>query len=112
MGLTPLVCIARDYITGKNLENIRLWKTVFELSDNETQHLPGYLSLVPRMPVLLTENVATEFGHSNGTRGIFYQLVYEESSMDVHLHDTNFPANIKFITHPKYAFCEILRLQV
>ena len=103
MGLTPLVCIAQVYMNGKNIENIRLRKKVLELPDNKTEHLPGYLSLVPCMPVLLTENVATELGLSNGTRGMFRQLVYEESWVDVHLHDTNFPANTKFITHPKYA---------
>ena len=40
------------YMNGKEIENIRLWKTVLELPDNKTEHLPGYLSLVPCMPVL------------------------------------------------------------
>ena len=58
------------------------------------------------MPVLLTENLATELGLSNGTRGIFRQLVYEESSVDVQFHDTTFPKNTKFIMQPKYALVE------
>lgn len=106
MGLTPIVCIAQDYMSGKSIENMLLRKTILELPDNKTEHLPGYLPLVPGMPILLTENVATELGLSNGTRGIFRQLVYEQSSVDAQLHDTKFPANTKFITHPKYALVE------
>ncbi|CAF3616432.1 unnamed protein product [Rotaria socialis] len=58
------------------------------------------------MPVLLTENVARELGLSNGTCGIYHQLVYEESSADIQFHDKNFPTNIKFITQLKYALVE------
>ncbi|CAF3692143.1 unnamed protein product, partial [Rotaria socialis] len=46
---------------------------------------------------------ATELGLSNGTRGIFRQLVYEETSADTQFQDKNFPTNTKFITQPKYA---------
>ncbi|CAF4216990.1 unnamed protein product, partial [Rotaria magnacalcarata] len=77
-----------------------------ELPANKTEHLPGYLPVVPGMPVLLTENMATELGLSNGTRGIFRQLVYEESSADIQFQDKNFPTNTKFITQPKYALVE------
>ncbi|CAF4124986.1 unnamed protein product, partial [Rotaria sordida] len=45
-------------------------------------------------------------GLSNGTRGIFRQLVYDESSEDVRYQDKNFPPNTKFITQPKYALVE------
>ncbi|CAF4619295.1 unnamed protein product, partial [Rotaria sp. Silwood2] len=79
MGLTPIVCIAQDYIQGKPVDDLRLRKAILELPDNKTEHLPGYLPLVPGMPVLLTENIAAERGLSNGTRGIFRQLVYDES---------------------------------
>ncbi|CAF1353016.1 unnamed protein product [Rotaria sordida] len=58
------------------------------------------------MPVLLTENIATELGLSNGTRGIFHQLVYDESPEDVRYQDKNFPPNTKFITQPKYALVQ------
>ncbi|CAF3379432.1 unnamed protein product [Rotaria socialis] len=86
MGLRPMVCVAQDYFQGK--------------------HLSAYLLLVPGMPVLLTENVARELGLSNGTCGIYHQLVYEESSADIQFHDKNFPTNIKFITQLKYALVE------
>ena len=106
MGVTPTVCIAQDCIQGKNIEDSRLRKVFLELPDNRTEYLPGYLPLVSGMPVLLTENIATELGLSNGTRGIFRQLVYDKCSVDVQFNDKNFPANTKFITHPKYALVE------
>ncbi|CAM4955810.1 unnamed protein product [Rotaria socialis] len=106
MGLRPMVCVAQDYFQGKIIDDLRLRKTILELPDNKTEHLPGYLPLVPGVPVLLTENVATELGLSNGTRGIFHQLVYEESSADIQFQDKNFPTNTKFITQPKYALVE------
>ncbi|CAF1373807.1 unnamed protein product [Rotaria sordida] len=106
MGLTPIVCIAQDYIQGKIVDDLQLRQAILELPDNKTEHLPGYLPLVPGMPVLLTENVASELGLSNGTRGIFHQLVYDESPEDVRYHNQNFPPNTKFITQPKYALVE------
>jgi ATP-dependent exoDNAse (exonuclease V) alpha subunit len=108
MNLTPIVCVAQDYIKGKIIDDSRLRKPILELPDNKTEHLPGYLPLVPGMPILLTENVATELGLSNGTRGIFRQLVYEESSENVWFNETVFPKNTKFITQPKYALVEFL----
>ncbi|CAF4567013.1 unnamed protein product [Rotaria sp. Silwood2] len=106
MRLRPMVCVAQDYFQGTIIEDLRLRKAILEVPDNKTEHLPGYLPLVPGMPVLLTENVATELGLSNGTRGIFHQLVYEESSVHAQFQDKNFPANTKFITQPKYALVE------
>ncbi|CAF1212097.1 unnamed protein product [Rotaria magnacalcarata] len=87
-------------------ESDRLRKAILELPDNKTEHLPGYLSLVPGMPVLLTENIAIELGLSNGTRGIFRQLVYDEFCEDVQFDVTVFPKHTKFLTRPKYALIE------
>ena len=106
MGLTPIVCIVQDYIQGRSVDDLRLRKAILELPDNKTEHLPGYLPFVPGMLVLLTANIATELGLSNGTRGIFRQLVYDEPSEDVRYHDQNFPPNTKFITQPKYTLVE------
>jgi len=106
MRVIPTVCVAQDYVKGMLIDDFRLRKAVLELPDNRTEHLPGYLPLVPDMPVLLTENIATELGLSNGTRGIFRQLVYDESTDDNQLHDTIFPQNTKFIMQPKYALVE------
>ncbi|CAF2704684.1 unnamed protein product [Rotaria sp. Silwood2] len=106
MVLTPIVCIAQGYIQGKPVDDLRVRKAILELPDNKTEHLPGYLPLVPGMPVLLTENVATELGLSKGTRGIFHQLVYDKPPEGDRYHDKNFPSNTKFITQPKYALVE------
>ncbi|CAF4598996.1 unnamed protein product [Rotaria socialis] len=106
MGLRPMVCVAQDCFQRKIIDDLRLRKTTLELPDNKTEHLPGYLPVVPGRPVLLTENVSTELGLSNGTREIFHRLVYEESSADIQFQDKNFPTNTKFVTQPKYALVE------
>ena len=106
MGIRPIVCVAQDYIRNTAIYDSRLRKAILELPDNKTEHLPGYLPLVPGMPVLLTENIATELGLSNGTRGIFRQLIYDEVSDDVRFDETVFPKHTKFITRPKYALVE------
>ncbi|CAF4311515.1 unnamed protein product, partial [Rotaria sordida] len=49
LGLTPIVCIAQDYIQGKTVDDLRLRQAILELPDNKTEHLPGYLPLVPGM---------------------------------------------------------------
>ncbi|CAF4330939.1 unnamed protein product, partial [Rotaria sordida] len=59
--------------------------------NNKTESLPGYLPLVPEMPVLLTDNVATELGLSNGIKGIFRQIVYEELDTSLTYTNTKFP---------------------
>ena len=106
MGIRPIVCVAQDYIKNSSITDPKLRKAILELSDNKTEHLPGYLPLVPGMPVLLTENIATELGLSNGTRGIFRQLVYEENSDQVPLDETVFSKHTKFVVYPKYALVE------
>ncbi|CAF1299080.1 unnamed protein product [Rotaria sp. Silwood1] len=105
-GKSQLIRAITKYFQEKPVDDLRLRKAILELPDNKTEHLPGYLPLVPGMPVLLTENIATELGLSNGTRGIFRQLVYDESPEDVRYQDKNFPPNTKFITQSKYALVE------
>ena len=106
MGVRPVICVAKDYIKNAAVEDTRLRKALLDLPDNKTEHLPSYLPLVPGMPVLLTCNIATELGLSNGTRGIFRQLVYDDSDDDVRFSDPLFPQHSKFVTHPKYALVE------
>ncbi|CAM4822210.1 unnamed protein product [Rotaria magnacalcarata] len=106
MKLRPIICVAQDYVRNAAISDVRLRKAILELPDNKTEHLPGYLPLVPGMPVLLTENIATELGLSNGTRGIFRQLVYDEVCDNIQFDETIFPKHTKFITHPKYALVE------
>jgi ATP-dependent exoDNAse (exonuclease V) alpha subunit len=112
MGLRPVLCVAQDYVRGKTIDNSKLREAILQLPDNKTEHLPGYLPLVPGMPVLLTENIATELGLSNGTKGIFRQLVYDNSASTVGFNDTIFPENTKVITQPKYALVDFPNCKV
>ncbi|CAF2837397.1 unnamed protein product, partial [Rotaria sp. Silwood2] len=103
MAVRPIVCLTQNYVKGTRIEDSQLRKAILELPDSKTEHLPGYLPLVPGMPILLKENVATELGLCNGTRGIFRQLVYDELSDNIQFDKTVFPKHTKFITQPKYA---------
>ncbi|CAF4668380.1 unnamed protein product, partial [Rotaria socialis] len=79
-GRSPTVVIATDTIKAKkHIDLPDLTIRLLALSDNKTEHLPGYLPLVPGMPVLLQENIACEIGLSNGTLGIFHELIYDET---------------------------------
>ena len=73
MGHPPMVCAAQDTCKGKAIEDPILRKKLLELSDSKTEHLPGLLPFVPGMPVILTQNIATELGLINGINGIFRQ---------------------------------------
>ena len=106
MGLRPVICVAQDYIKNVVVDEPRLRKALLDLPDNKTEHLPSYLPLVPGMPVLLTCNIATELGLSNGTRGIFRQLVYDDVDDEVRFSDPLFPQHTKFVIRPKYALVE------
>lgn len=112
LGLQPVVCVAEDYVAGKLIDNLRLRETILGLPDNKTEHLPGYLPLVPGMPVLLTENIATELGLSNGTKGIFRQLVFDNSSNICDFAKKIFPDNTRFITKLKYALVEFPKCKI
>ena len=90
MGRAPIVYITEYYILGENTEDSRLCKTILELPDNRTVHIPGKLPLVPGMLVLLTEKDTTELGFSHGTGEILRQLVHEQTSVDVQIHEKNF----------------------
>ncbi|CAF1347250.1 unnamed protein product [Rotaria sp. Silwood1] len=70
-GQAPMVCVSQDTCKGKPIEDPRLIKKLLELSDSKTEHLPALLSLVPGMPVILTQNIAIELGLINGMNGIF-----------------------------------------
>jgi hypothetical protein len=89
-----VVCLAQDKTKSKIIDehNLhRLRRFLLSLPDNKTESLPGYLPLVPGMPVLLTDNIASELGLSNGTKGIFRKIIYEELDT-IHGHtDAKFP---------------------
>ncbi|CAF1371764.1 unnamed protein product [Adineta ricciae] len=82
--------------------------------NNKTELLPGLLPFVPNMPVLLTDNIACELGLSNGTQGIFRELVYDDQQEpgDFKIKSDVFPSNTIYIRKPLYALVEINTSQV
>ena len=80
----------------------------------KTELLPGFLPLVPNMPVLLTDNIACELGLSNGTQGIFREVVYDDQEDPVTFNMSNaiFPLNTIYVRKPLYALVEINSSQV
>jgi len=111
---SPTVVIAKDTIRAKKgIDLPDLNRRLLALPDNKTEHLPGYLPLVPGMPVLLQENIACELGLSNGTQGIFRELVYTEASnSDLNFDQDKFPMDTVFIRDPQYALVEIPKLKI
>ena len=109
MGLSPTVLIATDTIKAKRpIDLPDLSKRLLALPDNKTEHLPGYLPLVPGMPVLLQENIACELGLSNGTRGIFRQLVFGNSlPPTTGSVEEKFTVDTIFVRNAQYALVEI-----
>ena len=84
------------------------------LPDNKTELLPGLLPFVPNMPVLLTDNMACELGLSNGTQGIFRELIYDDQQdpSSLKVKSEVFPSNTIYVRKPLYALVEINTSQV
>ena len=103
--------IAQDKInTKKEVNLLDLSKRLLALPDNKTDHIPGYLPLVPGMPVLLQENIACELGLSNGTPGIFRKLIYDETAECTSVSTENvFTSDTLFVRDAQYALVEILK---
>ena len=107
---TPLiVVVAYDKIRSKNRVHDIIYERLLHLSDNKTELLPDFLPLVPNMPVLLTNNIACELGLSNGTQGIFRELVYDDKEDPVTLNMNNaiVPANSIYVRKPLYPLVEM-----
>ena len=66
------------------------------------------------MPVLLTDNITCELGLSNGTQGIFRELVYDdkEDPVTFNINDAIFPSNSIYVRKPLYALVEMNSSQV
>lgn len=114
MKQPPTVVIATDTIKAKkNIDLPDLNRRLLALPDNKTEHLPGYLPLVPGMPVLLQENIACELGLSNGTPGIFRELVYNQTSdSDTNFDQNTFPIDTIFVRNAQYALVEIPKSKI
>lgn len=94
------------------IEDPILMKKLLALSDSKTEHLPGYLPLVPGMPVMLTQNIAIELGLINGTNGIFRQLVYQADSLTTNNLAEEFPVDALYVHQPTYALVEIHKSKI
>ncbi len=66
------------------------------------------------MPVLLTDNIACELGLSNGTQGIFRELIYDdqEEPGSFKVKSEVYPSNTIYIRKPLYALVEIDTSQI
>ena len=112
---TPLiVVIVQDKVRSKNGVHDVIYERLLHLSDNKTELLPGFLPLVPNMPVLLTDNIACELRLSNGTQGIFRELVYDDQENPVTFNTSNtvFPPNTIYVRKTLYALVQINSSQV
>ena len=57
---SPFVIVANDQVRRHDFDNAEIRRFLLCLPDNKTEGLPGYLPIVPNMPVLITHNIATE----------------------------------------------------
>ncbi|CAF1478380.1 unnamed protein product [Adineta ricciae] len=64
------------------------------------------------MPVILTQNIATELGLINGINGVSRQLVYHEDWVLTQNLLEMFPNNTKYIRRPIYALIEITKSKI
>ena len=114
MDRSPTVVIAMDAIkTKKHIDLPDLTRRLLTLPDNKTEHLSGYLPLIPGIPTLLQENIACELGLSNGTQGIFRELVYDPTSEITNGSDEGvFTMDTVFVRNAKYALVEIPKSKI
>lgn len=108
----PFICVAQDTCQGKIIEDPLLRKKLLGLSDSKTEHLPGYLPLIPGMPVILTQNIAIELGLINGSNGIFRQLAYQAESVTTHNLSEDFSFDAQYVHQPTYALIEIAKSKI
>ncbi|CAF1045698.1 unnamed protein product [Didymodactylos carnosus] len=107
-GMKPVVCVAQDTHRKNSLDsNPILQKCILDLPESETEGLPGYLPLVSGMPILITENVNTELGLANGTRGIFHELVYDRKINTSLQEHGRFPQDTVYVAEPTCALVDI-----
>jgi hypothetical protein len=114
MSRTPTVLIATDTVKAKkHIDLPDLTRRLLALPDNKTEHLPGYLPLVPGMPILLQENIACELGLSNGTQGVFRELIYDQTSELTNGSEEGvFTIDTVFVRNAQYALVEIPKSKI
>lgn len=108
------VCVAKDVVSiGNNIvpeSCSNILNNILKITDDKTDDLPGLLPLIPGMPVMLTENICTQLGLTNGTNGIFRKLIYDKDSIVDNSKNENllFPIqSTVFVRNPITALVEI-----
>ena len=107
---SPIVIVASDQVRRHDIDNAEIRRFLLRLPDNKTEGAPGYLPIVPNMPVLITHNIATELHISNGSIGRLVKVVYEdeEQSYDATaISNSTFPSNTVYIRKPLYALVQL-----
>ena len=107
---SPIVIVANDQVRRHDIDNAEIRRFLLCLPDNKTEGLPGYLPIVPNMPVLITYNIATELHISNGSIGRLVKVVYEdeEQSYDATvISNPTFPSNTVYVRKPLYALVQL-----
>jgi hypothetical protein len=106
----PTAIVANDQVRRHDIDNAEIGRFLLCLPDNKTEGLPGYLPIIPNMPVLITHNIATELHISNGSIGRLVKVVYEdeEQSYDVTaMSNPTFPSNTVYVRKPLYALVQL-----
>ena len=106
----PIVSVANDQVRRQDIDNVEIRRFLLRIPDNKTEGLPGYLPIVPNMPVLITHNIATELHISNGSIGRLVKVVYEdeEQSYDTTtISNPTFPSNTVYVRKPLYALVQL-----
>ena len=106
----PVDIVANDQARRHDIDNAEIRRFLLCLPDNKTEGLPGYLPIVPNMPVLITHNIATELHISNGSIGRLVKVVYEdeEQSHDaMAISNATFPSNTVYTRKPLYALVQL-----
>ena len=106
----PIVIVANDQVRRHDIDNAEIRRFLLRLPDNKTEGLPGYVPIVPNMPVLIIHNIATELHISNGSIGRLVKVVYEdeEQSYDATaISNATFPSNTVYIRKPLYALVQL-----
>ena len=107
---SPIVIVANDQVRRHDIDNAEILRFLLCLPDNKTEGLPGYLPIVPNMPVLITHNIATELHISNGSIGRLVKVVYEdeeESHDATTISNPTFPSNTVYVRKPLYALVQL-----
>ena len=90
------VSIAQDYI-GRNKEKVpeKVSKKYKDWPNTSTDQLPRELKLYIGMPVVVTKNIHTELGITNGTKGIVRSIHFKKEESVV----TGYTDNFHYLQH-------------